>query len=345
MSVIETQELSDEGNENDDEGEGGSAESDEKGVQGEGSGGNIVKPSLLMDEFRVGIDELKKEREELKKERDELRKEREELRKREERLDEREALLKEKELLKMERVDLNERVQLKKEKELFFIMNEELNRRMCELLRETENLAKEREALKKEKEYFYIQRGQFMRDEDEELKKKVKVEDMEEKEQGNVELEVQSYGMAERNLLDEAPVSPPVYVRRTKRVLKPSYYMVSPFLSLSSINTTPNVVRRPEEAVNFPTSPIPFHLQMDPFRMLSTDELKEVEKYYEANKETGEASWFKSIWVDDAWVDSVVSIRMRVSIYIDFHIVISFNRLLLNHIILWSRLSTNMLTS
>ncbi|XP_058076029.1 uncharacterized protein LOC131224729 [Magnolia sinica] len=182
FQVIETQELSDEGNENDDEGEGGSAESDEKGVQGEGSGGNIVKPSLLMDEFRVGIDELKKEREELKKERDELRKEKEELRKREERLDEREALLKEKELLKMERVDLNERVQLKKEKELFFIMNEELNRRMCELLRETENLAKERESLKKEKEYFYIKRGQFMRDEDEELKKKVKVEDMEEKE-------------------------------------------------------------------------------------------------------------------------------------------------------------------
>ncbi|XP_058081304.1 uncharacterized protein LOC131229379 [Magnolia sinica] len=152
-----------------------------------------------------------------------------------------------------------------------------------------------------------------MRDEDEELKKKVKVEDMEEKEQGNVELEVQSYGMAEHNLLDEAPVSPPVYVRRTKRVLKPSYYMVSPFLSLSSINTTPNVVRQPEEAVNFPTSPIPFHLQMDPFRMLSTDELKEVEKYYEANKETGEASWFKSIWVDDAWVDSVA-----IDKYVDF---------------------------
>ncbi|XP_058078533.1 uncharacterized protein LOC131226827 [Magnolia sinica] len=175
----------------------------------------------------------------------------------------------------MERVDLNERVQLKKEKELFFIMNEELNRRMCELLRETENLAKEMEAVKKENEYFYILRGQFMRDEDEELKKKVQVEDMEEKEQGNVELEVQSYGMAERNLLDEAPISPPVYIRRTKRVLKPSYYMVSPFLSLSSINTTPNVVRRLEEAVNFPTSLIPFHLQMDPFRKLSTDELKE----------------------------------------------------------------------
>ncbi|XP_058092247.1 uncharacterized protein LOC131238632 [Magnolia sinica] len=56
-----------------------------------------------------------------------------------------------------------------------------------------------------------------------------------------------------------------------------------------------------------------FPLQMDPFRMLSTDELKEVEKYYEANKETGEASWFKSIWVDDAWVDS-----MAIDKYVDF---------------------------
>ncbi|XP_058099759.1 ubiquitin-like-specific protease ESD4 [Magnolia sinica] len=184
---------------------------------------------------------------------------------------------------------------------------------MCELSRQTENLAKEREALKKEKEDFYIQSGQFLRDEDEELKKKVEVEDMEEKEQRNVELEVQSYGMAERTLLDEAPISPPIYVRRTKRVMKPSYYMVSPFLSLSSIDTTPNVVRRSEEAVNFPTSPIPFHLQIDPFRMLSMDELKELENYCEANKETAAASWFKSLWVDDAWVDSVA-----IDKYVDF---------------------------
>ncbi|XP_058103516.1 ubiquitin-like-specific protease ESD4 [Magnolia sinica] len=100
--------------------------------------------------------------------------------------------------------------------------------------------------------------------------------------------------------MDEAPVSPPAYI------MKPSYYMVSPFLSLFSIDTTPNVVRRPEEAVTFPTSPMPFHLQLDPFRMLSTDELKRLENYYEANKETAAASWFKSLWAIDKYVGFLV---------------------------------------
>ncbi|XP_058113468.1 uncharacterized protein LOC131256580 isoform X2 [Magnolia sinica] len=319
FQVIETQEDEEESNENDSKEDDGADENDEKDVEGEGLGGDIMKHVLFMDEFRVEREELKKEREELKKEREEMRKEKEELRKKEERLDEREALLKEKEALKMEREELNERTQLRREKELFLKEKDDLKLRMCEVLREREKLAMEREEFNKEKEDFCTQREHFMREkEDEELKTRGEVDDMEEKEHGHGELEVQSYSTTEAYVLDQASISPPVYRKRTKRVLKPSYYKVSSYLSLSAFDTTPGLVPGPEQATTFATYPIQFPVQMDPFRMLSTQELKELEDWYEANKDTTAGCWFSTIWVKDAWVDSVQCLEACLPILIAY---------------------------
>ncbi|XP_058082340.1 vicilin-like seed storage protein At2g18540 [Magnolia sinica] len=191
------------------------------------------------------------------------REEKEELRRKKARFDKRGTLLKEKEALKKERDELNERAQLKREKDLFF--------------EDKEKLAKEREEFNKEKEDSHTRRERFvMEEEGEELRKRREINDIEKKELGYGDLDVQSYSIAEGNVLD-ASTSHLVYQRRTKRLLNPSYYKVSPYLSMSAFDTTPGEVPKPEQVTAFVTSQIPFPLQMDPFRILSAQEVKEAE--------------------------------------------------------------------
>ncbi|XP_058103721.1 uncharacterized protein LOC131247561 [Magnolia sinica] len=90
----------------------------------------------------------------------------------------------------------------------------------------------------------------------------------------------------------------------TKRIPKPSYYKISPYLSLSAFDTTPAAVPEPEQVTASATSPIPFPLQMDPFRILSAHEVEEAKDWYEANKAMAAGKWFSTIWLKDAWVDS-----------------------------------------
>ncbi|XP_058106452.1 uncharacterized protein LOC131249693 [Magnolia sinica] len=235
-----------------------------------------MKNVVFMEEFRIEREELKKEREELKKERDELRKEREEMRRKEAMFAERERLL-------------NEKEQLKREKDLFF--------------EDKEKLVNEREEFIKEKECSHTRRGCFVMEEGEELRKRGEVNDIEDKELGHGDLDVQSYSNVKGNVLN-ASTSHPIYERRTKRIPKPSYYKISPYLSLSAFDTTPAAVPEPEQVTAFATSPIPFPLQMDPFRILSAHEVKEAEDWYEANKAMTAEKWFSTIWLKDAWVDS-----------------------------------------
>ncbi|XP_058080220.1 uncharacterized protein LOC131228528 isoform X1 [Magnolia sinica] len=148
--------------------------------------------------------------------------------------------------------------------------------------KDNEKLANERDEFNKEKEGSPKQRGHFVMEEGEELRNRVEVNDTEYKE------------------LEHASTSPPVYERRTKRIPKPSYYKVSPYLSLSAFDTTPGAVREPEQVTTFVTSPIPFPVQMDPFRILSVQEVKEAEDWYEANKDMSEGKWFGTIWMKDA---------------------------------------------
>ncbi|MGV8048580.1 hypothetical protein PJP07_30730, partial [Mycobacterium kansasii] len=65
------------------------------------------------------------------------------------------------------------------------------------------------------------------------------------------------------------------------------------------------------------TSPIPFPLQMDPFRTLSVHEMKEAEDWYVVNKDMAAGKWFSTIWMKDAWVESEVSITNLFSVRID----------------------------
>ncbi|XP_058076411.1 uncharacterized protein LOC131224999 [Magnolia sinica] len=183
---------------------------------------------------------------------------------------------------------LKEKEQFKREKDLFF--------------EEKEKLANEREEFNKEKEGTHTQKGHFVMEEGEELRNRGEV-NIDDKEPGYEDLGVQSYSNAKGNVLN-ASTSHPVYERRAKRISKPSYYKMSPYLSLSAFDTTHGSVPEPNQVTAFATSPIPFPLHMDPFRALSAHEVKEVDDWYEANKDIPAWKWFSTIWMKDAWVDS-----------------------------------------
>lgn len=77
---------------------------------------------------------------------------------------------------------------------------------------------------------------------------------------------------------------------------------------MSAIEITPSVCTETKEASDLIPSPIPLHLQMDPFRKLSDEEIMELRSWYDTNINEAAGIWFKSIWEKDEWVDSVVSI-------------------------------------
>ncbi|XP_058106444.1 uncharacterized protein LOC131249685 [Magnolia sinica] len=212
FQLTETQEDDEEGNEIDHEEGDESDVSDEKGVEGEGPRGGIPNV-VLMEEFMIEREEFKKEREELKNERDKLKKERAEMRRKEALFDDSETLL-------------------RREKELFFVDKEWF-------FKDKEKLANEMEEFNKEKEGNRTQRGRnVMEEEGEELRKRVEVNDIEDKELGHVDLDVQSYSNVKGNVWNES-TSHAVYERRAKRIPKTSYYKISLYLSLSAFDTTP----------------------------------------------------------------------------------------------------------
>ncbi|XP_058070887.1 ubiquitin-like-specific protease ESD4 [Magnolia sinica] len=243
-------------------------------------------------------EELKAQRLQLEREREELKllertlKEREESIKREREvvLNEVELMLKLKEALRLEKEELNEMEVLKKEREM--------------LLREKEELKKEREELeegkvelKKQMEAFRIEKIRFWKEDCENQKK--------ESEEDEDALGV--------DIREKSLQSIPVYTRRPKRVLKPSVYKCSPFISISAVQTTPSNAANDEKQREFPTSPIPLQAMIDPLRVISQDELHELESWANANKESPEFRWFKTIWEKNAWVDSVA-----IDKYVDF---------------------------
>ncbi|XP_058106487.1 uncharacterized protein LOC131249736 [Magnolia sinica] len=142
-----------------------------------------------------------------------------------------------------------------------------------------------------------------MDEEGKELRKRGEVNDGPHKERIHGDLDVQSYSNVKGNVLN-ASTSHPVYERRTKRIPKPSYYKISPYLSLSAFDTTLGPVPELDQVTAFATSSIPFPLQMDPFKILSAQEVKEVEDWYKANKDMAAEKWFSTIWMIDALVDS-----------------------------------------
>ncbi|XP_058082463.1 uncharacterized protein LOC131230576 [Magnolia sinica] len=238
------------------EGEGG--EEDSTG-DGEGEGAELQ----LTGESMEDREELEAQRLQLEREREELKllertlKEREESIKREREvvLNEVELMLKLKEALRLEKEELNEMEVLKKEREM--------------LLREKEELKKEREELeegkvelKKQMEAFRIEKIRFWKEDCENQKKESEKEDED------------ALGV---DIREKSLQSIPVYTRRPKRVLKPSVYKCSPFISISAVQTTPSNAANDEKQRKFPTSPIPLQAMIDPLRVISQDELHELE--------------------------------------------------------------------
>ncbi|XP_058084582.1 uncharacterized protein LOC131232371 [Magnolia sinica] len=115
------------------------------------------------------------------------------------------------------------------------------------------------------------------------------------------------------DIFEKSLHSIPVYTRRPKRVLKPSVYKFSLFISISVVQTTPSNATDDEKQRKFPTSPIPLQAMIDPPRVISQDELHELESWANANKKSPEFRWFKTIWEKNAWVDSVA-----IDKYVDF---------------------------
>ncbi|XP_058111787.1 uncharacterized protein LOC131255111 [Magnolia sinica] len=121
---------------------------------------------------------------------------------------------------------------------------------------ERERLLNEKKQLKREKDLFFEDKEKLVNERKEFIKEKEYV---------------QSYSNVKGNVLN-ASISHPVYERRIKKIPKPLYYKISSYLSLSAFDTTPAAVPEPEQVTTFTTSPIPFPIQMDPFRILSAHE-------------------------------------------------------------------------
>ncbi|XP_058113379.1 uncharacterized protein LOC131256544 [Magnolia sinica] len=195
-------------------------------------------------------------------------------------------MLKVMEALRLQKEELNERVVLKMEREMLIREKEELRIKNEALKKEKEELEEGKIELKKQMEAFLLEKMQFWKEKG--LEKEKEDEELECRDQGNKEMDVQHSDALDADICEKSLPSIAAYKRRTKRVLKPFVYKRSPFTSISVIQTTPSRAADTEKLKELCCSPIPFEAKIDPFRVILKEELHELDSWANTNKETAE---------------------------------------------------------